>query len=92
MAVLVAVPSEAVLAAWLLRSRVRIPLRACMFVPCLCMLCCPKQRPCAELITHPKSPAMRVSEMCDGEGLGLTVTGVTLENKLSKNRVYPSKI
>jgi len=30
-----------VLTAWLLRSRVRISLRAWVFVPCLYMLCCP---------------------------------------------------
>jgi hypothetical protein len=28
-------------ATWLLGSRVRIPLRAQMFVSCVCMLCCP---------------------------------------------------
>jgi len=30
--------------------------------------------------------------MCDGEGLGLTVNGVTLENKPSKNLVYSKKV
>ena len=61
MPVPVAVPAEAkIIAAWLLRLRIRIPLRAWMFVPCLYMLCCPKQRPCDELITHPRSPATRV--------------------------------
>jgi hypothetical protein len=30
-------------AAWLLGSRVRIPLRAWMFVSCVYMLCCPVQ-------------------------------------------------
>jgi hypothetical protein len=30
--------------------------------------------------------------MCDGEGLGLTVNGVTPENKQSKNLVYLSKV
>jgi hypothetical protein len=30
--------------------------------------------------------------MYEGEGLGLTVTSVTLENKLYKNLVYSSKV
>ena len=61
MRVPVAVRSEAkVLAACLLRSRVGIPLRTWMFVPCLYMFCCPRHRPCDELITYPRSPVMCV--------------------------------
>lgn len=64
MRVPVAVRSEAkVLAACLLRSRVGIPLRTWMFVPCLYMFCCPRHRPCDELITYPRSPVMCVSEI-----------------------------
>jgi len=34
---------------------------------------------------YSRSPAICVSEIkCDGNGLGLTVTGLTLKNKLSK--------
>jgi hypothetical protein len=41
---------------------------------------------------YSRSPAICVSEIkCDGNGLGLTVTGLTLKNKLSKN-LYCSKV
>jgi hypothetical protein len=63
MLVPVAVQFEAkILAAWLQRSWVQIPLQAWMFLPCLYMLCCPKKRPCDDLITQPRSPAMYVCQ------------------------------
>jgi hypothetical protein len=64
MLVPVAVRSEAkVLAACLLRSRVGIPLRTWMFAACRYMFCCPRHRPCDELITYPRSPVMCVSKI-----------------------------
>jgi len=50
------------------------------------VLCCPKKRPCNNLIPLPRSPAIYVCQkyMCDGESLGLTVTGITLEGGRSK--------
>jgi len=63
------------LATWLLRSWVQIPFQAWMFVPCLYMFYCFMQRPCNNLITYPRSPAMCVSEMNVWwrRGLALTV-------------------
>jgi len=59
MPVPVVVQSEMkLLATWLLRLLVWMLLRAWMFVPCLYMICCPKQRPCDELIIFPGSPAV----------------------------------
>jgi len=56
-----AVQSEVkVLATWLLRLWVQITFQAWMFVPCLYMLCCFTERPCNDLITYPRSPAMCV--------------------------------
>jgi len=80
----VAVQSEAkILATWLLRLWVWIPLRAWVFRSCLYMLFCPKKRPCDDLIPHPRCPAIFVCQkkVCDGESLGHTATGVTLGEK-----------
>lgn len=53
-----------VLAAWLLGSRVRIPLKSWMFYPvCLCCDVRYRQRTCEGLITHAESPSKCKAEL-----------------------------
>ena len=85
--VLVAMRSgEKVLAAWLLRSLVRISLLEGMFVPCFYVSLSQALRRADHLS---KESAMCVSEInVLWRGLNLTVTGVKMEDRLSKVLVY----
>ena len=82
----------AILTPRLLTSRFLILLRAWMLVFCLYMLWCSKQRPCNELIIHPRSHAVCVCVCVCVRSNCDAVTGVTLEKQRKKILFNPARL